>query len=183
MSSRCRVEFILLLGAVSLLIACERETREFHEAAPQDSGVSPTTFRAGAPSQPAPTDAAATIYERNAFHIGEGKRYYEWYNCYSCHAAGGGDIGPPLMDEQWRYGGEMEQIRASILEGRPNGMPSFRGLIPDQQVMQIAAYVRSMSGLVPRDAPPSRGDELHTGEAKTLIEPAPPRDVAPSPQP
>jgi cytochrome c oxidase cbb3-type subunit III len=183
MSSRYRVDLVAcLLAAAASIGGCDRETRAFHEASPQDRGVSPTSFKAGQPT-PATPAAEPTIYERNAFHIGEGKRYYEWYNCYSCHAAGGGDIGPPLMDDEWRYGGEIEQIRASILEGRPNGMPSFRDIIPDQQIMQIAAYVRSMSGNVPRDAPPSRGDEMHTGEAKTMVEPAPPRDVGPSPEP
>ena len=162
-----------------LLSACERERRAFHEPAPAQAAVSPTTFRAGGVPASIPASAAAATYQGNAFHVGEGKRYYEWYNCYSCHAAGGGDIGPPLMDEQWRYGGEFEQIRASILEGRPNGMPSFAGIIPEQQVLQIVAYVRSMSGNVPQDVPPARGDELYSGPAKTLLEPAPPRDVAP----
>jgi cytochrome c oxidase cbb3-type subunit III len=181
MCSRYRIELLsLLFASATLLSACDRETRAFHEATPQHHGVSPTSFKAGQPAPP--QTGAPTIYERNAFHISEGKRYYEWYNCYSCHAAGGGDIGPPLMDDEWRYGGEIEQIRASILEGRPNGMPSFRDIVPDQQIMQIAAYVRSMSGNVPKDAPPSRGDEMHSGEAKTLIEPAPPRDVAPGPE-
>jgi cytochrome c oxidase cbb3-type subunit III len=181
MSFRCRISAGVVL-CMLLLVGCERETRAFHEAAPATTGVSPTTFVAGGGSPAHPSDAEFTIYERNAFHLSEGKRYYEWYNCYSCHAAGGGDIGPPLMDGEWRYGGQIAQIRASILEGRPNGMPSFRTLLSDQQVMQIAAYVRSMSGNVPQDVPPSRGDELHTGEAKTLIERAPPRDVA-SPEP
>ena len=47
-----------------------------------------------------------------------------------------------------------------IVEGRPNGMPSFRGKIPDQQIWQLAAYVRAMSGNVAqgRRAEPSRCD-------------------------
>ena len=54
------------------------------------------------------------------------------------------------MDEEWRYGGSIEQIHASIVQGRPNGMPSFRGKVPDDQVWEIAAYVRSLSGNVPK---------------------------------
>ena len=39
-------------------------------------------------------------------------------------------------------------------------MPSFRGKIPDYQIWQIAAYVRSMSGLVPKDVAPNRDDHM-----------------------
>ncbi len=31
--------------------------------------------------------------------------------------------GPPLMDDEWRYGGRIDQTAATIAEGRPNGMP------------------------------------------------------------
>ena len=180
MCSRCRISFcVALLGASLLLGGCERERRAFHESTAGPAAVGPTTFRAGGVPASVPRQPRASTYEGNAFHISEGKRYYEWYNCYSCHAAGGGDIGPPLMDEQWRYGGEFEQIRASIVEGRPNGMPSFQAIIPEQQILQIAAYVRAMSGNVPKDVPPSRGDEMYNGPAKTLVPAAPPRDVAP----
>ena len=55
-------------------------------------------------------------------------------------------MGPPLMDDQWIYGSAPANIVATILEGRPNGMPAFRGKIPDHQAMQLAAYVRSISG-------------------------------------
>jgi cytochrome c oxidase cbb3-type subunit 3 len=169
---------LLLLG-YALIAGCERETRAFHDEAPRLNSTSPTSFRVGGTPQPVAKNPQAAKYERNAFHIGEGKRYYEWYNCYSCHAAGGGDIGPPLMDDKWRYGGEIEQIFSSIVEGRPNGMPAFAGRIPEQQVWEIAAYVRSMSGNVPKDAVPSRGDEMKTSKPLTQIEPKPVRSDPP----
>ena len=54
------------------------------------------------------------------------------------------------------------QHLATIVEGRPNGMPSFGGRIPDEQVWQLVAYVRSMSGQVRegRRAEPRRRDQL-----------------------
>jgi cytochrome c oxidase cbb3-type subunit 3 len=163
-----------------LLAACDREKRDYHGPTPSlaAQAVSTTGFRAGGIPKTPPADPKAAFYEGNAFHISEGKRYYEWYNCYGCHAAGGGDIGPPLIDESWRYGGDITQIRASIADGRPNGMPSFRDTIPDQQVWEIAAYVRSMRGNVDKTAASSRGDEIQSGEAKTQVNPAPPRPVA-----
>jgi cytochrome c oxidase cbb3-type subunit 3 len=65
------------------------------------------------------------------------------------------------MDDQWIYGSEPENIFASIVEGRPNGMPSFRGKIPALQVWQLTAYVRSLGGLVPQDAASAWSDHMH----------------------
>ncbi|WP_374471795.1 cytochrome c [Phenylobacterium sp.] len=148
------------MTAVAALGACNREHRPLQpepavETGPK--GVAVSGLFPGQPS-PTPTDPRAVQYDGNAFHIGQGQTYYTWFNCNGCHFNGGGGIGPPLMDDQWRYGGEMEQIYASIVQGRPNGMPAFKDKIPDQQVWQIAAYVKSMSGEADKLAAPSRGD-------------------------
>jgi cytochrome c oxidase cbb3-type subunit 3 len=47
-------------------------------------------------------------------------------------------------------------------------MPSFRGKIPDEQVWQITAYVRSIAGLVPKYAPSSREDDIAAKKAETM---------------
>src|SRR5436190_1281526 len=70
--------------------------------------------------------------------------------------------GPALMDDTWIYGSNPEQVFASIVEGRPNGMPSFGSKIPDYQVWQIVAYVRSLSGLASKQASSGRSDEMKT---------------------
>ena len=64
------------------------------------------------------------------------------------------------MDEQWIYGSRPDEIFATIMEGRPNGMPSFGGRISEYQAWQIVAYVRSMNGLSTSDAAPGRGDAM-----------------------
>jgi cytochrome c oxidase cbb3-type subunit 3 len=64
------------------------------------------------------------------------------------------------MDDFWLYGNQPAQVFQSIVEGRPNGMPSFGGKIPPQQVWQLVAYVRSMSGKQPMDAVSARDDHL-----------------------
>jgi cytochrome c oxidase cbb3-type subunit 3 len=69
-------------------------------------------------------------------------------------------MGPALMDNKWVYGSTPQQIFASIVEGRPNGMPSFRGKIVDVQVWQLVAYVRSVGGLGTSGAAPARDDHL-----------------------
>jgi cytochrome c oxidase cbb3-type subunit 3 len=92
--------------------------------------------------------------------MSEGKRFYEAYNCVGCHAHGGGGMGPPLMDEKWIYGHEPQQVYATIVEGRPNGMPSFRGKIANDQLWEIVAYVRSLSGLTNQWAANARDDHM-----------------------
>ena len=101
-----------------------------------------------------------TWWDHNAWSMSEGKQLYEAYNCVGCHAHGGGGMGPALMDNKWIYGSEPYQIYASIRQGRPNGMPSFRGKVPDNQIWEIVAYVRSMSGLADQWYANARDDHL-----------------------
>ena len=63
------------------------------------------------------------------------------------------------MDDDWIYGGDAPAIyRDASRDGRPNGMPSFGSRIPEDQIWQLVAYVRSLSGLAPQDAAPNRDD-------------------------
>ena len=99
-----------------------------------------------------PGQATASAVQNNPFEgqeeaIAEGKRLYNQYNCSGCHAAGGGAIGPPLMDDEWIYGSSSANIFWTIVEGRPQGMPAFGGRIAKDEVWRIAAFVRSLSGL------------------------------------
>jgi cytochrome c oxidase cbb3-type subunit 3 len=96
----------------------------------------------------------------NAWAISEGKRLFSAFNCSGCHGNGGGAIGPPLMDHRWIYGYAPDNVHESIVEGRPNGMPAFRGRLTEQQAWQLTAYVLSLSGLVPKDAAGGRSDHM-----------------------
>jgi cytochrome c oxidase cbb3-type subunit III len=152
---------------------CQREQRDLqskNESEPMQ--VRTTDLQAGSPT-PLQPDARRAEYENNAYNLSEGQRLYNWFNCVGCHAHGGGDSGPPLMDGQWRYGGDIEQIFETIQQGRPNGMPAFGGKIPDQQIWQIAGYVRSMSGNLSRSASPGRSDEMQGAPPPQLMEKQP----------
>jgi cytochrome c oxidase cbb3-type subunit III len=61
-------------------------------------------------------------------------------------------------------------------------MPAFGGKVPAFQVWQLAAYVRSMSGLVPKDAAPARNDDLYPGPPENSREEVEPVD-SPAAQP
>jgi cytochrome c oxidase cbb3-type subunit 3 len=138
------------------------------------AGESPATIFPGG-SQPAALDPRAKLYDTNANAIAQGQQLYSWMNCVGCHSHGGGGMGPPLMDNEWRYGSRIDQIAASIAEGRPNGMPAWRGKLTDDQIWQLAAYVRSLSGLPSKDAVSSRAESMSAGTPQTLTPHAEPR--------
>jgi cytochrome c oxidase cbb3-type subunit 3 len=88
-------------------------------------------------------------------------------------------MGPPLMDDKWRYGGSTQEIVATILDGRPNGMPSYRNRITEDEAWQLASYVRSMSARTREDILVGRADEPSSVEPPTLEERKPVRHVTP----
>lgn len=170
-----------MLGA--MLAGCHREERRFSEQLPPSTSVDAVVqsdIRPGGTPPPHPPDF---IYQSNAYAISQGKQLYEWFNCKGCHADGGGAIGPALMDDQWIYGDSPPNIYATIVEGRPNGMPSFGGKIPQQQVWQLVAYVRSLAGQVRKDADTARSDHLFTRKSEQSLGPMEPQASSPPPQP
>jgi cytochrome c oxidase cbb3-type subunit 3 len=153
---------ILLPLAFGALIAlsCKRETRNSRVDPPEAESLNNLRISALQPGPLQTNPPVQNPYEKNAYALSQGKQLYTEFNCVGCHAHGGGGMGPPLMDEKWIYGSNPEQIFATIVQGRPNGMPSFGGKIPDYQVWQLAAYVRSMSGLASKGAAPGRDDHI-----------------------
>src|SRR4051812_13825428 len=76
------------------------------------------------------TNASAAHYQETPQAIASGEKLFNHFNCTGCHAHGGGGSGPALMDDRWFYGSDPAQIFSTIIEGRPNGMPSFARKIP-----------------------------------------------------
>jgi cytochrome c oxidase cbb3-type subunit 3 len=181
MSSRFR-DRLIVIGLVAVLCGCDREKREprgqpLGETVP--IAASPDTIYPGNATPP-PLDPRAAAYDGNAYAISQGQQLFTWMNCVGCHAHGGGGMGPALTDSEWRYGGRIDQIAATIAEGRPNGMPSWRGKLTNQQIWQLAAYVRSLSGQVGKDAVSARADTMSNTppQTETVRKPARPADSA-----
>ncbi|MDX3899235.1 MAG: cytochrome c [Sphingobium sp.] len=174
MRGTMRILALLLLG---LLAACHRETRETDASVPfSQSGLATTTTVIAGGAASSRPDPRIERFEKSAWHVSEGQRLYTQFNCVECHAHGGGGIGVPLIDDQWIYGSSSPQIVATLIQGRPNGMPSYRRLLTEEQMWQLAAYVRSMAGQVPKDVPPSRGDTAANTPPLTLEEARPQHD-------
>ena len=185
-----------LLTVLALCLAfasCSREVREFRAPPGASRPVSGPAFGDLRAGPPVSLDSATVTrmsegaggrrLEQNAYALSEGKRLYSAMNCVGCHSHGGGGMGPALMDSVWFYGHQPEQIFATIVEGRPNGMPSFRGRIPEYQVWQIVAYVRSMAGLAPSSAAPNRDDDMAGRPPEASTPPQSPHDRPPPPPP
>ncbi|HWI15773.1 MAG TPA: c-type cytochrome [Burkholderiales bacterium] len=160
---------------VLAIAACQREERRFQE--PPGAGAMPSAVKLTDlhPGGSAPQPQLAAVYLENAYAISQGKQLFDWFNCSGCHNRGGGGMGPALMDDKWIYGADPANIYATIVEGRPNGMPSFRGRIPDPQVWQLVAYVRSMSGLAPSAAAPGRNDAMQSVSPEATRDPQQPK--------
>jgi cytochrome c oxidase cbb3-type subunit 3 len=153
-----------LIAVTAIGAGCRREERRFREAAP-----APTTTSA---LQPGPTYKSTRTdgpYQYNAYAISEGKTLFAQFNCSGCHSNGGGGMGPPLMDDKWIYGSDAANIFATIMEGRPNGMPAWKGRIPEDDVWRLVAYVRSLSGQASKDASGGRDDHMFTRESEQRL--------------
>lgn len=157
-----RVPFLLLAGALCTLPTPSpaHESGSGGTAAGAASGsdsTAPGAIVPDPPIQPGPTvpgRETASIqnpYRDDPKAIEEGARLYTWYNCSGCHAPrGGGGMGPPLSDDAWIHGDDAASIFESIHEGRPNGMPTWAGMIPEEAIWKIVAFIQAL----PPDDPP-----------------------------
>src|SRR5215208_116951 len=173
----CASLFLLLL----LFSACKREQRQFSQppSAFKSYDVTMSDIHPGTPGTQQPTQNPS---DQRAYDANEGKRLFTQYNCSGCHFNGGGGIGPPLMDAVWIYGDQPQNIYSTIVEGRPNGMPSFRQKIPDSQVQQLVAYVRSMSGQLRKDVAPTRNDSMNARRSEQRTERKTPQQATAPPK-
>jgi cytochrome c oxidase cbb3-type subunit 3 len=94
------------------------------------------------------------------FVLNAGKSAFQ-QNCSACHGKGhqGGFGYPNLNDDDWLWGGSVDDIYQTLLYGirsghdkaRANQMPSFGldGVLKSSEIKDVASFVRSLSGLEP----------------------------------
>jgi cytochrome c oxidase cbb3-type subunit III len=163
-----------LVAIAVILTACKRETRVFEE--PLSFAQARSRYQVSVQPRGGREMARVTNwYEQNAYSLALGQQLYMRFNCVGCHAQGGGGIGPALIDATWIYGSDPPEVYGSIMYGRSNGMPAFRGRIREEEAWQLAAYVRSIAGLTPKSAVPGRRDAI-----KAMLPPATSAQQTPS---
>jgi len=87
-------------------------------------------------------------------------------NCAGCHGRGGeGVFGlyPNLADDDWLWGGGMEQIHETLVRGRNGFMPAFGQVLTPTQLDEVAEYVLTLSGEAPPSEASARGQEIFQG--------------------
>lgn len=138
MPARMVIPLLILLGLVAS--GCQQQSSASEAALP------PMFVPIGpAPGYQQPPKVETNPYAHDQFAMMQGRKLFLWYNCYGCHGGhGGGGMGPSLRDQTWIYGSTDAQIFDSIAQGRGKGMPAWGLKVPEEQIWQLVAYIKSM---------------------------------------
>ncbi|MFK7732752.1 MAG: cytochrome-c oxidase, cbb3-type subunit III [Pseudomonadales bacterium] len=97
------------------------------------------------------SEAAASrnnITNLNPTDLAKGKDLF-MKNCVACHGADGSGnqlLGAPsLNDDIWLYGSSLSEIQVSFSAGRSGQMPAHQGVLSEDKINLVAAYVLSLS--------------------------------------
>lgn len=145
-----RTAILLSLLAAASVAGCQR--------APSDTSAPTAAPTAKSPVGPVPGPGGMAAQIRNPYGddanaLQNGRILFVRYNCSGCHGGrAGGGMGPSLRDEDWLYGGSDADVFDSIAQGRGMGMPAWGTRIPEAQIWQLVAYVKSLR--TPREPNP-----------------------------
>lgn len=79
-----------------------------------------------------------------AEYVARGKQLYA-ASCAACHGeTAKGSVGPDLTPARYKYGKSRAEIAHSISEGRPDGMPAFKGQLSHEQIEGLVEYLLSL---------------------------------------
>lgn len=74
-----------------------------------------------------------------------GKKLYKRLNCYACHGqAGGGGMGPSLMDANWKNGNGSDPDLFAQISGGRGAMPPYKGIASEEDIWKVIAFVRTL---------------------------------------
>jgi mxaJ protein len=104
-----------------------------------------------APKQGDAAPSEPTFKKLNPFtgkedSIAAGKILYNQIGCQGCHGGGGGGgMAASLIDDSWKFGSDDETLYKLIKGQIPEQtMPVVYSSLPDEQVWQILAYIRTL---------------------------------------
>jgi len=83
-------------------------------------------------------------------------------NCAQCHGGDAkGSYGfPNLTDADWIWGGSAADIKATLVAGRQAAMPAWGGVIGEQGIVDVTAYLLSINGREADDASATAGAQI-----------------------
>jgi cytochrome c(L) len=161
----------LICGLV-VLVGCKGSSK--------DEG---TKGESGAKVAAAEGHASGNPFAKSAEAVVEGRKIYLKNGCSGCHGmGGGGGMGKPLIDDEWKFGSDDQTLFKLIRGEIPNQtMPNAIGKnLTDDEVWKVLMYVRSVyqgdpskiNWVVPPPVPPEMlaaanqqsGDPLAAGK-------------------
>lgn len=136
-------------GLVLLALGCQQK-QEIDEGAPIDTTVTTMTEEPSMEEAPAGGGGAAGGGE-----VALGTQVFE-ANCATCHGPSGGGDGPAgaglqpppatFADAEWKYGGDPESVKNTILNGVPGtAMIAWKGTLTDAEIDAVAKHVIAFS--------------------------------------
>ncbi|NIY73203.1 cytochrome-c oxidase, cbb3-type subunit III [Marivivens donghaensis] len=94
-------------------------------------------------------------------------------NCVQCHGSGaaGAKGYPNLLDDDWIWGGRIEEIAFTVTNGIRNEqsmdtrgyggvMPSFDGVLSHEEITNVASYVQLLAGEATDEAAAAEGEDI-----------------------
>jgi cytochrome c oxidase cbb3-type subunit 3 len=102
-----------------------------------------------------------------------GQRLFQAY-CIQCHGsdAKGGKGFPNLTDADWQWGGNPDQIEETIAKGRSGVMTPHAELLNEEEIKDVAYYVRTLSAGADDGARAERGKvALYNSDCKACHAP------------
>ena len=91
--------------------------------------------------------ASANPFSKSAEAVLDGRKLYLKYGCSGCHGmGGGGGMGKPLIDDEWKFGSDDDTLFKLVRGEIPNQtMPNAIGkALTDEEVWKVMLYVRSV---------------------------------------
>ncbi len=93
-------------------------------------------------------------------------------NCSQCHGSGaaGAKGYPNLLDDDWLWGGTIDDIIYTVRHGIRNEqspdahwsqMPAFGEILPENEINEVVQYVRSISGQEHDEALAEKGQQIY----------------------
>lgn len=151
--------FRTTLTAVAFAAACSAAALAAfqHDARAQTDAAKPAA--AGGKNDHG-LDIVKNPYTGNAEAIAKGKDLFVSKACSGCHGAGGGGgMCPPVVNDTWVYGSDdttlfnLVKLGSTGLQGKGysrvghenvvGDMPAFDGMVTDDELWKLIAYVRS----------------------------------------
>lgn len=94
-------------------------------------------------------------------HMASGKKLWDVY-CIACHLPdGGGVVGPNMTDDHYINVRKIEDIPGVVRDGRlDKGMTPWKGILNENQIAEVSAYVAGLRGTKPAVAKEAQGEVI-----------------------